>query len=225
MPTRCQWVTSDPLYIAYHDQQWGLPLHDDRQLFEMLVLEGAQAGLSWITILRKRANYRAAFDGFDPEKVAEYDERKVAELLADAGIIRNRQKIAAAIQNATSFLTVQEAFGSFDAYLWRFVDGKPRRNAWRSLAEVPAKTPELEALSKDLLKRGFKFVGPTICYAYMQSVGMVNDHTVIVSDTKRCKRAPNTKSQVWHLAVGRCGGATLHDTYFPHVHLLYQNAS
>jgi DNA-3-methyladenine glycosylase I len=178
MPTRCGWATSDPLYIAYHDQEWGLPLHDDRRLFEMLVLEGAQAGLSWITILRKRANYRAAFDGFDPEKVAGYDERKVAELLADAGIVRNRQKIAAAIQNAAGFLAVREAFGSFDAYLWRFVDGKPKRNAWRSLAEIPAKTPESEAMSKDLLKRGFRFVGPTICYAFMQAVGMVNDHTV-----------------------------------------------
>jgi DNA-3-methyladenine glycosylase I len=178
MTTRCQWATDDPIYIAYHDQEWGVPLHDDRRLFEMLVLEGAQAGLSWITILRKRANYWAAFDNFDPEKVAGYDERKVAELLADAGIVRNRQKVAAAIGNARSFLAVRDEFGSFDAYIWRFVEGVPRRNAWRSLAEIPAKTRESEAMSKDLLKRGFRFVGPTICYAFMQAVGMVNDHIV-----------------------------------------------
>jgi DNA-3-methyladenine glycosylase I len=176
MTIRCQWATSDPLYIAYHDQEWGAPLHDERRLFEMLVLEGAQAGLSWITILRKREAYRAAFDNFDAATIAEYDERKVAELLANPGIVRNRLKVAAAIQNAKAFLAVQEAFGSFDTYIWRFVDGRPKINTWKALAEIPARTPESEAMSKDLLKRGFKFVGPTICYAYMQATGMVNDH-------------------------------------------------
>ena len=176
MTTRCQWATSDPLYVAYHDEEWGAPLHDERRLFEMLVLEGAQAGLSWITILRKREGYRAAFDNFDAATVAGYDERKVAELLANPGIVRNRQKIEAAIQNAQAVLAVQDAFGSFDAYIWRFVDGRPKINAWNALAEIPAKTPESEALSKDLLKRGFRFVGPTICYAFMQATGMVNDH-------------------------------------------------
>ena len=176
MTTRCQWATSDPLYVAYHDEEWGAPLHDERRLFEMLVLEGAQAGLSWITILRKRDAYRAAFDSFDAAKIAAYDERKVAELLANPGIVRNRQKVAAAIQNARAFLAAQEAFGSFDAYIWRFVDGRPKINTWSSLAEIPAQTPEAQAMSKDLLKRGFKFVGPTICYAYMQATGMVNDH-------------------------------------------------
>jgi DNA-3-methyladenine glycosylase I len=178
MTTRCQWSTSDPLYIAYHDEEWGVPLHDDRALFEFLILEGAQAGLSWITILRKRQQYRAAFDGFDPARVAEYDERKQAELLANPGIVRNRQKIAAATRNAGAFLAIQAAFGSFDAYAWRFVDGRPKINAWRSLSEIPAQTPESEAMSKDLVKRGFTFVGPTICYAFMQATGMVNDHTV-----------------------------------------------
>ena len=176
MTTRCQWATSDPLYVAYHDEEWGAPLHDERRLFEMLVLEGAQAGLSWITILRKREGYRAAFDNFDAATVAGYDERKVAELLANPGIVRNRQKIEAAIQNAQAVLAVQDAFGSFDAYIWRFVDGRPKINAWNALAEIPAKTPESEAMSKDLLKRGFRFVGPTICYAFMQATGIVNDH-------------------------------------------------
>src|SRR5262245_8587443 len=174
---RCRWAGDDPLYQAYHDAEWGVPLHDDQALFEFLVLEGAQAGLSWITILRKRAAYRAAFDGFDPAAVARYDEHKQAELLANASIVRNRQKIAAAVQNARSFLAVQEAFGSFDAYIWRFVDGRPKINAWHSHAEIPAKTPESEAMSKDLARRGFTFVGPTICYALMQATGMVNDHT------------------------------------------------
>jgi DNA-3-methyladenine glycosylase I len=176
MTTRCQWAASDPLYVAYHDQEWGLPLHDERRLFEMLVLEGAQAGLSWITILRKRESYRAAFDDFDAATIAGYDERKVAELLANPGIVRNRLKIAAAIQNARAFLAVQEAVGSFDAYIWGFVEGRPKINAWTALAEIPAKTPESQAMSKDLLKRGFRFVGPTICYAFMQATGMVNDH-------------------------------------------------
>ncbi|MFZ6030263.1 MAG: DNA-3-methyladenine glycosylase I [Chloroflexota bacterium] len=175
--TRCTWAGSDPLYVAYHDCEWGVPVHDDRTLFEFLILEGAQAGLSWITILRKRENYRAAYDCFDPEKVARYDDDKVAELLTNPGIVRNRLKVAASIGNARAFLAVQEAFGSFDAYLWRFVDGRPKINAWRSLAEVPAFTPESDALSKDLKRRGFRFVGSTICYAHMQATGMVNDHT------------------------------------------------
>lgn len=174
---RCGWA-STPLSIAYHDQEWGVPVHDDRTLFEMLVLEGAQAGLSWLTILAKREAYRAAFDFFDPELVARYDDRKVVQLLANPGIVRNRQKIEAAIQNARAFLAVQKEFGSFDAYVWRFVDGRPKRNAWRRLEELPSSTPESEALSQDLRRRGFRFVGPTICYAFMQAVGMVNDHLV-----------------------------------------------
>ena len=176
MTTRCEWANSVPVYVDYHDQEWGVPIHDDRALFEFLILEGAQAGLSWITILRKREGYRAAFDNFDPVKVANYDEHKVAELLANSSIVRNRLKIAAAIQTAKAFLAVQAAFGGFDAYIWRFVDGRPKINAWKALAEIPAQTRESEAMSKDLLKRGFKFVGPTICYAYMQATGMVNDH-------------------------------------------------
>lgn len=175
---RCPWANSDPLYLDYHDQEWGVPEHDDRKLFEMLILEGAQAGLSWITILKKRENYRKAFDNFDAGKIAEYDESKIEELLANEGIIRNRLKINAAIQNAKAFLTVQQEFGSFDAYVWQFIGGRPRKNAWKSMEELPAKIPESEAMSKDLLKRGFKFVGPTICYAFMQAVGMVNDHLV-----------------------------------------------
>ena len=174
---RCTWART-PLYIAYHDQEWGVPVHDDRALFEMLVLEGAQAGLSWLTILAKRQAYRAAFACFDPEVVARYDDRKVAELLANPGIVRNRQKIEATIQNAKAFLAVQQGFGSFDAYVWRFVDGRPKRNAWRALEEIPSSTPESEALSRDLRRRGFRFVGPTICCAFMQAVGMVNDHLV-----------------------------------------------
>ena len=178
MKTRCEWAGTDPLYIAYHDNEWGVPVHDDRMLFEMLILDGAQAGLSWITILRKRENYRKAYDNFDLRKIAEYDEQKVIELLANAGIIRNRRKIDASIQNAKAFLTIQEEFGSFDAYIWQFVGGKTKVNAWKSLAELPAKTLESEAMSKDLVQRGFKFVGPTICYAFMQAAGMVNDHIV-----------------------------------------------
>jgi DNA-3-methyladenine glycosylase I len=176
--TRCAWVGDDPLYVAYHDDEWGMPVHEDRVLFEFLILEGAQAGLSWITILRKRENYRIAFDRFDPKKIARYDDAKVRALLADPGIVRNRLKIAATIQNANAFLSVQKEFGSFDAYIWRFVAGKPIRNRRQSIAEVPATTVESDALSKDLLQRGFKFVGSTICYAFMQAVGMVNDHTV-----------------------------------------------
>jgi DNA-3-methyladenine glycosylase I len=178
MPNRCPWAGTDPLYIEYHDQEWGVPVHDDRLLFEFLVLEGAQAGLSWSTILKRRENYRAAFDNFDPRIIARYNDNKIASLLADPGIIRNRLKIASAIQNAQAFLKVQEEFGSFDAYIWRFVDGKPKKNAWRSLAEIPAQTPESVTMSKDLVKRGFRFVGPTICYAHMQATGMVNDHLI-----------------------------------------------
>jgi DNA-3-methyladenine glycosylase I len=176
--SRCAWAGNDPLYVTYHDQEWGVPVHDDRTLFEFLILEGAQAGLSWITILRKRENYRAAYDGFDPARVARYGPAKVAELLANPGIVRNRLKVAASIGNAQAFLAVQEEFGSFDAYIWRFVGGQPKVNAWQVMAEVPAFTPESDALSKDLVRRGFRFVGSTICYAHMQATGMVNDHTV-----------------------------------------------
>lgn len=176
--SRCAWVGSDPLYQAYHDEEWGVPVHDDRLLFEFLILEGAQAGLSWITILRKRAAYRTSFAGFDPEAVARFDEAKVAELLSNPGIVRNRLKVESAITNARAFLAVQEEYGSFDAYQWRFVEGRPIRNAWKSLQEIPATTPVSDAMSRDLKRRGFRFVGSTICYAQMQAVGMVNDHTV-----------------------------------------------
>ncbi len=174
---RCEWSTSD-LSITYHDEEWGVPVHDDRTLFEFLILEGAQAGLSWETILKKRDNYRRVFDEFDARKIAKYGQKKVDALLADPGIVRNKLKVAATIQNAKSFLEVQNEFGGFDAYVWGFVDGAPKKNAWRALKEIPAETAESKAMSKDLLKRGFKFVGPTICYAYMQATGMVNDHTV-----------------------------------------------
>jgi DNA-3-methyladenine glycosylase I len=172
---RCHWGTS-ALSIAYHDEEWGVPLHDDRKLFEFLILEGAQAGLSWNTILQKRENYRKAFDHFDPEKVARYGVKKINQLLKDPGIIRNRLKIAAAVQNGKAFLAVQEEFGSFDAYIWQFVGGKPKKNQWRDFKEAPSRTAESDAMSKDLQRRGFKFVGPTICYAFMQAVGLVNDH-------------------------------------------------
>ena len=174
---RCPWPTDD-LYIRYHDTEWGVPQHDDQQLCEYLVLEGAQAGLSWLTVLKKRENYRTAFDRFDPQKVARYNPAKIAKLLGNAGIIRNRLKIHAAIQNAKAFLQVQEKFGSFDGYIWRFVDGRPKINHWRTMKQVPARTAISDALSKDLLQRGFKFVGSTICYAHMQATGMVNDHLV-----------------------------------------------
>jgi DNA-3-methyladenine glycosylase I len=174
---RCGWAES-PANIRYHDEEWGVPQHDDRVLFEFLILEGAQAGLSWSTILNKRENYRRAFDNFDARKVAKYDAGKVEALLGDPGIVRNRLKIAAAIQNAKAFLAVQKEFGSFDKYLWQFVGGAPIQNRWTSMKQVPAQTKEAEAMSKDLLRRGFKFVGPTICYAMMQAIGMVNDHLV-----------------------------------------------
>jgi DNA-3-methyladenine glycosylase I len=173
---RCPWAGKDPLYIPYHDREWGVPAHDDRHLFEMLVLEGAQAGLSWLTILRKREAYRRAYDGFDPARVARYTEKRQARLLADPGIVRNRLKVAASVGNARAFLDVVAERGSFDKYLWEFVDGRPIVNRFRTLAEVPARTPVSDALSKDLARRGFKFVGSTICYAYMQAIGMVNDH-------------------------------------------------
>ena len=185
--SRCTWPTK-PLDIAYHDNEWGVPLHDDRALFELLILEGAQAGLSWSTILAKRENYRRAFDNFDAEKISRYRARKVAALLADPGIVRNRLKIAATIQNAKAFLAVQREFGSFDRYVWSFVGGKPLVNRRRSPKDVPARTPESDALSKDLLARGFKFVGSTICYAFMQAGGMVNDHLVTCSQHKICAR-------------------------------------
>jgi len=176
---RCTWAgTTDPLMIAYHDEEWGVPLHDDRRLFEFLVLEGAQAGLSWRTILHKRENYRRAFHRFDPAKVARYGARDVKRLLADAGIVRNRLKIESTIDNARAFLAVCEEFGSFDAYIWRFVGGRPIRNAWKTMRNIPAKTAASDAISKDLKERGFRFVGSTICYAHMQATGMVNDHTV-----------------------------------------------
>jgi DNA-3-methyladenine glycosylase I len=174
---RCSWPT-DELYIQYHDTEWGVPVHDDRLLFEYLILEGAQAGLSWRTVLKKRDNYRAAFDHFEAEKIARYGDKKITELLANAGIIRNQLKIRSTIQNAKSFLKVREEFGSFDKYLWRFVDGQPVINRRKSMKEVPARTEISDAMSKDLLKRGFKFVGSTICYANMQAIGMVNDHLV-----------------------------------------------
>jgi DNA-3-methyladenine glycosylase I len=187
---RCAWAGADPQMVAYHDEEWGVPLHDDRGLFEFLILEGAQAGLSWSTILKKRQHYRAALDGFDPHRVARYDARKVAQLLANPGLVRNRLKIESAIQNARAFLAIQEEFSSFDRYLWQFVGGGPKTNRWKTIRDVPAQTPVSDALSKDLKKRGFKFVGSTICYAFMQATGMVNDHET------RCFR---------HREVGRLG--------------------
>lgn len=178
MTDRCAWAGDDPLMQRYHDEEWGVPKHNDRRLFEDLVLDGAQAGLSWQTILRKRENYREAFDNFEPALVATYDAAKIAELLQDAGIVRNRQKILSAIGNARAFLRVQEDFGSFDAYVWGFVGGRPVQNAWREMTELPAKTELAEQISNDLKRRGFSFVGPTIIYAFMQAVGIVNDHAV-----------------------------------------------
>ncbi|MBN1673593.1 MAG: DNA-3-methyladenine glycosylase I [Kiritimatiellae bacterium] len=177
-PARCEWAGSDPLYVAYHDSEWGVPVHDDRLLFEFLVLEGAQAGLSWLTILKKRENYRRAFDKFDPNKVARFDARRIQALLRNPGIVRNRLKIESAVRNARAFLSVQEQFDSFDRYMWRFVDGAPLIHAYRTWREIPARTPVSDRMSKDLKQRGFSFVGSTICYAHMQAVGMVNDHVV-----------------------------------------------
>jgi DNA-3-methyladenine glycosylase I len=178
MKMRCAWAGTDPVYVEYHDTEWGTPLHDDRKLFEFLLLDGFQAGLSWITILKKRLNYRKAFDHFEPGKIAAYDLHKVKELISNKGIIRNKLKIEAAIQNAKSFLAVKKEFGSFDHYIWQFTGGQTTKNAWKTLAEIPAQTKESVAMSNDLKKRGFKFVGPTICYAFMQAAGMVNDHIV-----------------------------------------------
>jgi DNA-3-methyladenine glycosylase I len=187
--TRCDWSGTDPLYVGYHDTEWGVAVHDDRLLFEFLVLEGAQAGLSWITILRKRDAYRKAFGGFHPDKVARFDQKKVATLLGNAGIVRNRAKIESAIKNAKAFLAVQEEFGSFDQYQWQFVDGRPLQNRWRSLKEIPARTAQSDAFSKDLKERGFSFVGSTIMYAHMQAVGMVNDHLVTCFRHREVRRA------------------------------------
>jgi len=176
MRSRCAWPGGDPIYVRYHDEEWGVPLHDDRRLFEFIVLDGAQAGLSWLTILRKREEYRRAFAGFDPRKVARFDRRKIESLMRNEGIVRNRLKIDSAVRNARAFLEVQREFGSFDAYIWGFVGGKPRRNRWRTLAQIPARTPQSDAMSADLRRRGFSFVGSTICYAFMQAAGLVNDH-------------------------------------------------
>ena len=174
--SRCDWSTSDPIYMQYHDTEWGVPVHDDRKIFEFLVLEGAQAGLSWLTVLKKRENYRKAFGNFDPSVVARFGEGRINSLLGDSGIIRNRLKIMSAVGNARAFLEVQEEFGSFDSYIWRFVKGKAIRNSWEALKQIPARSRESDAMSKDLKRRGFRFVGTTICYAHMQATGMVNDH-------------------------------------------------
>lgn len=176
MKNRCEWPGTDSLYLDYHDNEWGVPVHDDRQLFEMIVLDGAQAGLSWITILKRRDSYRKAFDNFDVRKVALYDGKKIERLLQDPGIIRNRLKVNSAVKNAKAFILVVEEFGTFDEYIWQFVGHRPAHNKWKSLSELPAKTAESDAMSKDLKKRGFSFVGSTICYAFMQAAGMVNDH-------------------------------------------------
>lgn len=189
MPTRCSWANGGPLEVAYHDTEWGVPSRDDRHLFEMLVLEGAQAGLSWSTILRKRENYRKAFAGFDPAKVARFDARRRAALMRDAGIVRNRQKIEATVGNARRVLAVREEFGSLAEYLWQFVDGRPIQNAWAAGTRVPAESAESRAMSKALVQRGFRFVGPTICYAFMQATGMVNDHITT------CFRYPRRRSR------------------------------
>lgn len=196
---RCTWATVEP-NITYHDKEWGVPVHDDRRLFEFLILEGAQAGLSWTTILKKRENYRKAFDGFHPQKIARYGAREVRRLLRDSGIVRNRLKIAAAIENAKTFLIVRKEFGSFDAYLWQFVGGNPIQNRWRRMADVPARTTESDSMSRDLQQRGFKFVGSTICYALMQAVGMVNDHLITcprhkeVALSSDCSHRPRGRS-------------------------------
>ncbi len=188
---RCAWCGDDQLYVKYHDEEWGVPVYDDQLLFAKLILDGAQAGLSWITILRKRENYWAAFDRFDPEKIARYDETKIAELLQNPGIIRNRQKVNAAVKNARAYLEIMETEGSFTNFLWQFVDGQPIQNEWQTMAQIPAKTPESEAMSKALKKRGFSFVGPTIVYAFMQAVGMVNDHLVDCFRYEACRLKSN----------------------------------
>ncbi len=194
MKRRCTWCGTEPLYVAYHDVEWGIPVHDDRRLFEFLVLEGAQAGLSWLTILKKRENYRKAFHEFDCERIARYTGADVNRLLSDAGIVRNRLKIESAINNARGVLEIQEEFGSLDSYLWRYVDGVPRQSTWTSMAELPAKTESSDRMSKDLKKRGFVFVGSTICYAFMQAVGMVNDHTMDCFRYKEIRRLAHPTS-------------------------------
>lgn len=186
MKTRCEWCGSDPLYISYHDDVWGVPVHDDRVLFEFIVLEGAQAGLSWLTILRKRENYRQAFDGFDVERIARYDAPDIARLLQAPGIVRNRLKIEAAIRNARGVLAIREEYGTLDAFLWRYVDGVPVQNAWQRMADLPAQTKVSDQMSKDLKKRGFNFVGSTICYSFMQAVGLVNDHVIDCFRHREC---------------------------------------
>ena len=188
--TRCPWAARDPLLMAYHDQEWGVPVHNDRALFEFLILEGAQAGLSWSTILRKRPAYREAFDGFNPHKIAEYDESKLAALLSNAGIVRNRLKVQAAVTNARAFIAIQKEAGKFDSYIWQFVSGQPVQNSWRNVQEVPARTEQSDQMSKELAKRGFKFVGSTICYAFMQATGMVNDHLIDCFRHLDLKKAP-----------------------------------
>jgi DNA-3-methyladenine glycosylase I len=187
MNDHCSWPGDDPLMIEYHDTEWGVPLHDDRKLFEFLLLDNAQAGLSWRTILNKRENYRKAFGNFDPKKIARYNQRKITSLLNNSGIVRNRLKIQSAITNAQIFLDIQDEYGSFDAYIWQFVNGTAIVNKWKTLGDIPASTPESEAMSKTLKKRGFKFVGPTICYAFMQSAGLVNDHLVNCFRYRQCK--------------------------------------
>jgi DNA-3-methyladenine glycosylase I len=189
MTNRCEWCGNDPLYVKYHDHEWGIPVHDDRRLFEFLILEGAQAGLSWLTILKKRENYRKAFHGFDPQKIATYSAADIQRLLSDCGIVRNRLKIESTIRNAIGVLEIMDEFGSFDAFIWRYVDDRPIQNAWRSLAELPASTEKSGTISKDLKERGFNFVGSTICYAFMQAVGMVNDHVVDCFRYAELKRA------------------------------------
>ena len=192
---RCKWCGNDPLYISYHDEEWGMPVHDDRLLFELLVLEGAQAGLSWLTILKKRENYRKAFHSFDCETIANYNEKDIERLLSDPGIVRNRLKIESVIKNARGVIQIQEEYGSLDAYLWSYVDGAPIENEWESMDEPPVKTALAERMSKDLKKRGFNFVGPTICYAFMQAVGMVNDHTTDCFRHKEIKQLNQAKTE------------------------------
>lgn len=187
-PTRCLWCGTDPLYQQYHDEEWGVPVRDDQRMFEFIILEGAQAGLSWITILRKRENYRAAFDNFDPEKIARYTPARIEKLLLNPGIVRNRLKVEAAVRNARAYLNIQEKQGSFSDYLWQFVDGEPVQNSWASMKQVPASTAQSDQMSKALKKEGFKFVGSTICYAHMQATGMVNDHTVDCFRHQECRK-------------------------------------
>jgi DNA-3-methyladenine glycosylase I len=203
---RCEWAGGGELERAYHDEEWGVPVHDDRRLFEFLILEGAQAGLSWSTVLKKREGYRKAFRNFDAGAVSRFSEGAISRLLADPGIIRNRLKVRAAVDNAKAFLRVRSEFGSFDDYIWRFVDGDPVRNAWTSMAEIPCSTPVSDALSKDLRNRGFKFVGSKICYAFMQAVGMVNDHVVECFRYRLCTPSPSGKARTTPCALPRAGG-------------------